>query len=158
MNPDVSDTKFMFSIIIILPLSMDVKDSDQMSDFPKSEDHRAASSLGHVTLLKWNGHCCLTPGLRMAGEDKYLFSGFVRCFPAPSQSADLFFFLFSFPFFEFEQKCKEHQVPVHQAPGKYLNLVLKIKKVIFQISKEEMPIGKSSFQWYLRFLTKNVFW
>lgn len=72
---------------------MDVKDSDQMSDFPKSEDHRAASSLGHVTLLKWNGHCCLTSDLRMAGEDKYLFSGFVRCFPAPSQSSDLFFFL-----------------------------------------------------------------
>lgn len=65
---------------------------------------------------------------------------------------------FSFLFFEFEEKCKEYQVLVHQAPGKYLSLVLKIKKVIFQRSKEEMPIGMSSFQCYLSFLTRNVLW
>lgn len=65
---------------------MDVEDSDQMSDFSKTEDHKS-SSLGHDTLLKGNGHCCLTRDLKMTGEEKYLCSGFVKCFPATSQSS-----------------------------------------------------------------------
>lgn len=147
---------------------MDAMDSDQMSDLLKWEDHRS-SPLGYVTPLKWKGHCCLTPVLRMAREDPW--TGSVRCFPATSQSRQSswrllthppdqylrsecellimdfqdhgswnyepfpFLFLSVFlPFFflEFEQKCKEHQIPVHQTSGKYINLVLEIRKVIFK--------------------------